>query len=307
MVPAAMGMPQYSGNFIPEIWSGLLQVKYYAASIFPGIANTKYEGEIKQQGDLVKIRTRPDIVISDYIKGMNLDIQHPDNPLIEFQIRKAKYFNFICDEIDRHQSDINLMHEWSQDAGQQMRVSIDALGLGDVYADANSDNSGTTAGADSGGYNLGASGSAVTITKANVLDYIFYMMACLDEQNVPEQGRWWALPNWMNLKLKLSDLKDVSMTGDSTSTLRHGRVGGLDGAVIHKSNQIKSVLSGGTKYYYPMAGHKDAITFASQMTKMETLKTERTFGSLVRGLNVFDYSVIKDEALVTGYVTKGTN
>ena len=44
MITAAAGTPQYSGNFIPEVWSSLLQVKYYDASVVPGIANTKYEG-----------------------------------------------------------------------------------------------------------------------------------------------------------------------------------------------------------------------------------------------------------------------
>ena len=35
---------QHSGVFIPEIWSGKLQVKYYEGSIVPQITNTDYEG-----------------------------------------------------------------------------------------------------------------------------------------------------------------------------------------------------------------------------------------------------------------------
>ncbi len=260
--------------------------------------------EIKNQGDIVKIRTRADVVISDYEKGQELDIQRPDNPLIEFPIRKAKYFNFICDDIDAHQSDIDLMNEWSQDAGEQMKVVIDAQGLGDVYADAHASNIGTTAGADSGGYNMGTTGSAVVITKENVIDFMMDMISCLDEQNVPESERFFAIPTWMNNLLKKSDIKDVSMTGDSKSPIRHGRVGSIDNATIHKSNQIKRVTDG-TSCYYPMCGCKDAITFAAQMSKMGSLESERTFGNLVRGLNVYDYKTIKPESLVTGYVTKG--
>jgi len=44
MIAAAAGTPQFSGNFIPEKWSRMLLVKYYIASIFPGMANTYYEG-----------------------------------------------------------------------------------------------------------------------------------------------------------------------------------------------------------------------------------------------------------------------
>ncbi len=304
MVPTAVGTPQYSGNFIPEIWSGQMLVKYYAASIFPGIANTKYQGEIKNQGDIVKIRTRADITINDYVKGMNLAIQHPDNPLTEFPIAKAKYFNFICDSIDAHQADIALMNEWSQDAGEQMKITIDAQGLGDVYSDVHASNTGATSGAISSSFNLGVTTALVAITKENVLDFMMDMMTVLDEQNVPENSRFYALPTWMNNLLKKSDLKDVSMTGDSKTPVRHGRVGEIDAATVHKSNQIASAADGAYTAYFPMAGQKDAITFAAQMTEMDSLKSESTFGRLVRGLNVYDYKVIKPEALVTGWVRK---
>lgn len=45
-VTAAAGTPQYSGTFIPEIWSGKLLVKFYAATVLAAISNTDYEGEI---------------------------------------------------------------------------------------------------------------------------------------------------------------------------------------------------------------------------------------------------------------------
>ena len=53
--------PAYAGIFIPEIWSGKLLEKFYAATILAAIANTDYEGEIKSKGDTVHIRTRPTI------------------------------------------------------------------------------------------------------------------------------------------------------------------------------------------------------------------------------------------------------
>jgi len=50
--------PAYSGAastsiFIPEIWSGKLIEKFYAATVLAAIANTDYEGEIRNQGDKV--------------------------------------------------------------------------------------------------------------------------------------------------------------------------------------------------------------------------------------------------------------
>jgi hypothetical protein len=52
---------------------------------------------------------------------------------------------------------------------------------------------------------------------------------------------------------------------------------------------------------YVYAGTNDAITFASQVTKVESLRSQTTFGNLVRGLNVYGYKVIKPEALAEGF------
>lgn len=285
----------------------MLNEKFYAVDIFPGIANTNWEGEISNQGDKVYIRNRPDITIhTGYVKGQKLTIEHPDTPVTEFEITRAAYFSFVCDDIDAHQSDLDLMEEWSLDAGEQMRTAIDEEGLGDVYSDADSDNSGTTAGKDSESYDLGAAGDPVLVTKENVVDLLMDMSACMDEQNLPETGRWYALPNWINNMLKRSDLKDVSMTGDSKSPIRNGKVGEIDNIPVHKSNQIKSTTdSTGYKCYYPMGGHKSAITFASQMTEMDDLKDKDVFGRIVRGLNVYDWETVKDDALVVAYARKG--
>jgi hypothetical protein len=38
--------PALSGTFIPTIWSGKLNVKFYATTVFGEIANTNYEGDI---------------------------------------------------------------------------------------------------------------------------------------------------------------------------------------------------------------------------------------------------------------------
>jgi len=224
---------------------------------------------------------------------------------VELEIDKAKYFNFICDDIDAYQADIKLMDDWSRDSSQQMKISIDTGVLADIYADADSSNKGNTAGAISSGYKLGASGAPLVVTKADVLDVIIDCGMVLDEQNVPEESRWLVLPTWMVGLIKKSDLKDASLTGDGQSTLRNGRIGGIDNFTIYKSNLVASVTdSTGFTCYHAMAGQRHALSFAAQMTKMESLTSEQTFGKLVRGLNVYGYKVLKGEALIDLYVRK---
>ena len=305
-VDAVAGTPQYSGTFIPEIWSGKLLIKFYAATVLAAISNTDYEGEIKDVGDKVIIRTIPDIVIRDYAKNMTLQIQRPEAPNKELVIDKAKYFNFICDDIDKHQTDIALMNSWSDDAGQQMKITIDTGVLGDIYADAHASNKGAAAGKISGDIDLGAAGAPLAITKANVLDFIVDCGTILTEQNVPDNSRWMVFAAWMVGKIKKSDLKDASLTGDGQSILRNGRIGMIDEFTVYKSNLLTAVAdASGHTAFHALAGQIKGLSFAAQMTKMESLRSESTFGTLVRGLNVYGYEVLKTECLIDLYVRNG--
>ncbi len=304
-IQAAAGTPQYSGTFIPEVWSGKLLIKFYAATVIAAITNTDYEGEIADVGDKVKIRTVPDIIIRDYAKNQSLQIQRPESPNVELTIDKAKYFNFICDDIDKHQTDIALMESWSTDASEQMKIVVDTEFLEEVYPDAHASNQGLTAGLDSADINLGVSGTPLPLSKANILDILVDVGTVFDEQNVPEESRSIILPPWACGMIKKSDLKDASLAGDGTSILRNGRVGMIDRLLIFHSNLLDTVTDGSYKVWNIIACQRSAITFAAQMTKMESLRAESTFGTLVRGLNVYGYDTLKSEALAHIYARKG--
>jgi hypothetical protein len=100
--------------------------------------------------------------------------------------------------------------------------------------------------------------------------------------------------------IKKSELKDASLTGDSQSPLRNGRLGMIDRFTIYVSHNLKVTSS--TKYSI-IAGTKMGFTFASQMTEMETIRSETTFGDIIRGLQVYGYKVVKPEALVESVVS----
>lgn len=40
--PVSSGRPDYSGNFIPEIWSSKLITNFYDATVLASISNTDY-------------------------------------------------------------------------------------------------------------------------------------------------------------------------------------------------------------------------------------------------------------------------
>jgi hypothetical protein len=304
--PAASGQPQYSGNFIPEIWSSKLQVKFYAYTVFGSIANTDFEGEIKRFGDKVNVRTIPTIPVRNYTKGMSLQLDRPDSPKVTLNIDKGVYYNTILDDVDKTQTDMGLMDMWSNDAAQQIKLRIDANILGTIFTNVPAANQGATAGAKSAAYNLGASGAPVGLTKLNIVDFIVNVGVVLDEQNVPETDRWIVLPAWAGGLLKTSELKQAYMTGDDKSPIRSGYIGDIDRYSVYISNQLSQNTSdsSSTNPYYALAGHKSAITFASQMTEFESLRAESTFGTIIRGLQVYGVELIKPESLALPYIYK---
>lgn len=302
--PVAAGHPTYSYNFIPEVWSTKALVKFYLSTVLGEIANTDYEGEISAYGDKVHIRTVPDIEIRDYVAGQNLIVQRPNSPKVELLIDRGKYFNFTVDDVLKKQMDMAWMEKWSDDAGQQMKIKIDGEVLNEIYADADAANKGNSAGAISADIKLGTTGTPVVLTKSNILDFIVDVGTVLDEQNRPDTDRWMVLPSWAGGMIKKSDLKDASMTGDGESVMRNGRIGRIDRWTLYLSNNLNGVTDG-TKCFHALAGHKSALTFASQLTNMETLRAESTFGDLVRGLNVYGFETLHPKSLCDLYITKG--
>jgi hypothetical protein len=306
--PNAPGRPNYGGNFIPEIWSGKLIENFYDATVLAAISNTDYEGEIRQYGDTVNIRTTPEITIREYVKGQTLTVENPDKPKIQLLIDKGEYFACVEDDIDKVQSDINLMDTWSKDASERMKIKIDQRVLTDLLPGVAATNKGTAAGAISGSFNLGVTSSPLTVTKDGassttaVVDLLVDMGTVLDEANCPEQGRFVVIPAKMANLIKKSELKDASLSGDGTSMLRNGRLGMIDRFTIYVSHNLKRASVGGFTEHSIIAGHKMGFTFASQMTNMETIRAESTFGNIVRGLQVYGYKVTKGEALATGVV-----
>lgn len=300
--PVAAGLTSASGIYTPEIWSGKTLVKFYMSTVFGEITNTDYEGEIKNHGDTVHIRTIPDIVINDYTIGQDLDYERPTAAVVDLLIDKGKYYAIAISDVEKLQSDLPYVEKWTDDAGQQLAIEIDSDILAAVYADAHAANKGPTAGLKSSGYNMGVTGTPYLADSTNILDLIVDMGSVLDEQSIPHTQRWLVLPPLFCGMIKKSDLKDASLAGDGTSIMRNGRLGIIDRFTIYSSNQIATAVSG--TEHNVIAGHPAAITFASQLVKNETLRNPKDFGDLMRGLQVFGFKTIKEAALIHAVMKK---
>ena len=304
-------------GFIPEIWSGKLVEKFYASTVLAAISNTDYEGEIKNKGDRVKIRTKPTITIYNYSADELLPLDRPSGGTVELYIGNGKLFSLILDDVMEIQSDLNVLSIWSDDAAQQLKIAVDKDVLDGIVNQMVSVNRGTAAGAITGNVNLGVTGSPLSVVardptsgEVELLDVLMRMGQVLDEQNIPEVSRWVVMPAWAGRMIKQAELRQAYLSGDSVSMLRNGRLGMIDRFTIYISNLLPNNSTDAVNFAageWPIfAGHAHGLTFASQISKVETLRSELTFGQILRGLQVYGYQIVDGKAIVQSQVTPGS-
>jgi hypothetical protein len=316
--------PSYSGTFIPSLWSGKLNVKFFANTILSEIMNTDWEGEIKSQGDTINIRIAPDIAISDYAgAGSTLSVQTPTPATVVMQINKAKYFSVQTNDVLAQQADLDMMNMFTEDAAKQMKIAIEDEVFFNSFVNEGptAANKGATAGARSAAYNLGTDTTPIDqTTPDNVLQTVLRLSATLDEQNIPEDGRWLIMTPYDRHLLMRSNLAQAYFTGDQSSTIRTGKIGMIDRFTVYVSNLLprgangKALVSGLTSTAsgatltnakdrrLMVAGTKASCAFASQIVKTEPLRNQTDFGDIVRGLQVYGRKVVKNTALATAII-----
>jgi hypothetical protein len=319
--------PSYSGAFIPTLWSGKLLAKFYQNTILSEVTNTDYEGELKNQGDTVRIRLAPSINIQDYTVGQSLNYEVPTPIFQDMQINKGKYFGVQVNDVLAYQSDIALMNMFTEDAAKQLKIAIENEVFFNSFVTQGPDaaNAGATAGKISAAYNLGTDTTPIDqSTPENVLKAILRMSTTLDEQNVPEDGRFLILSPYDRHLLMQSSIAQAYFTGDQSSTIRTGKIGMLDRFSVYVSNLLphgeagKALVAGlsatstggavtGAKARRTMiAGTKHAVSFAMTVNKTEPLRNQTDFGDIVRGLAVYGRKVVKPQALVVAQVGSAT-
>ena len=315
--------PSYSGAFIPTLWSGKLLAKFYQNTMLSEVTNTDYEGELKNQGDTVRIRLAPSISISDYTVGQTLSYEVPTPIYQDMQVNKGKYFGVQVNDVLAYQADMNLMNMFTEDAAKQLKIAIENEVFFNSFVTEGpaSANEGATAGAISASYNLGTDTTPIDqSTPENVLKAILRMSTALDEQNVPEDGRFLILTPYDRHLLMQSSIAQAYFTGDQSSTIRTGKIGMLDRFSVYVSNLLprgeagKALVAGlsatstggsvsnAKARRLMVAGTKAATSFAMTINKTEPLRNQTDFGDIVRGLAVYGRKVVKPEALVTAVV-----
>ena len=302
---------QTNSYFLPSIYSRKVLNFFRKSSVVEAITNTDYAGEISAYGDSVKIIKEPVISVSDYTRNSDTTETRLTDQEINLVVDSAKAFKFIVDDIETNMSHVNFKEVATSSAAYALRDSYDAAVIANMFSGVSTSSPDHVLGADAAaatqtmGQHQGGSNSIDLTgsdgTGADPLDVMAFMAKLLDEQNVPEEGRWFVAPPAWYEQLSQSGSKLMSVDFNAgQGSIRNGLVssGKLRGFDMYKSNNIAAPSTAGGKV---LAGHISSTATAQTIISTETLRDPTSFGDIVRGLHVYGSKVLRPEALVSAF------
>jgi hypothetical protein len=295
-----------STNFLPAIYSKKVLNFFRKASVAEAITNTDYAGEISGYGDSVKVIKEPTITVYKYERGADVTETALTDTEISLVVDTANAFKFVVDDIETSMSHVNFKEVAASSAAYALRDAFDegVIKAGFAGLSASGPNHVLGADDDTTGTVVGTydeAGKSINLLINDPLDVLAHMAKLLDEQNVPEEGRWVVAPPSFYEQLSKSGSKLLSVDFNAgQGSIRNGLVtsGKLRGFSMYKSNNIAATAAADGKI---LAGHMSAICTAQTITSTEVIRDPDSFGDICRGLHVYGVKVLRPEALVGAF------
>jgi len=296
-----------NNNFLPEIYSKKVLNFFRKASVVEAITNTDYAGEISGYGDTVKIINEPEITVYQYERGADVTKTVLTDAETTLIVDTANAFKFIVDDIESQMSHVNFKEVATSSAAYSLRDAFDEGVLAKMFAGVSSSSPDNIIGTDAavGSGVEPASGSVDLLgsdgTGVDALDLMARMARKLDDQNVPEEGRWFVAPPSFYEELSQSGSKLLSVDFNAgQGSIRNGLVssGKLRGFSMYKSNNIAAPTTATGKI---LCGHISSVSTAQTITSTEVIRDPDSFGDIVRGLHVYGAKVLRPKALVSAF------
>jgi len=293
--------------WVPEIFSKKIQNFFRKSSVIEAITNTDYAGEINAFGDTVKIIKEPTVTVAAYTRASTPSKQYLGDQELSLVIDKANAFKFVIDDIEEKMSHVNWASIGASSAAYTLKDTMDSEVITALFSGVSTTGPDHVIGADSATANAGLNiaNDAIDVGfgsgEITPLAVMARLSRLLDEQNVPEEGRWFlANPQWYE---ELASESSKLMTSDynqGDGGVRNGLVaaGMVRGFKMYKSNNMPSVSNASGKV---ICGHISSTATAQSILNIETLRDHDTFGDIVRGLHVYGRQVLRDNALAAAF------
>ena len=256
-------------NFIQSIWSKKIQDDLELKCKLVDNCLRDYEGDIKHASS-VKILGVGEPTIGAYDSGVDITIEEMSDRGQMLTIDQANYFAFYVDDINQAQSVPGLAEKYQQKAVHGLAVKRDEY-VANLIAGATN------------------ATTAEDNTAEAVKDAIDAAIVALRERNFDEEGVIEITPAVYNVfKNHL-----ITLSTNNPEYIKKGIVGVYDDFNVIMSNGMKKDAT----YAYCDVRGKKAIAFAGQINEVESLRAEKRFKDIVRGLDTFGAKVIDESRI----------
>ena len=281
-------------KIIPEAWSLSLNKKLDKSGVAMKMVNKIYEKDIKNYGDTVNIGEIGDVTVSDYseeVSGGGVTYQRVDATSQQLKLDQTKAFGIFLSDIAQGQSNIqDLQSKFEARAKTAIDLVKDTFILS-AFSEIPSENKKDN----------------VTLTKDNAYSVLVWLAKTLKNNNAIQtkndkvfktnQAAGEAMPYVVinpDVEAILVQSPDfIHATNAGDRVLREGSIGTIAGLDVLVSTNLPTI-EGKVNI---MAGINEAIAYAGNISKVETLRDDKFFGDNVRGLYVYGKKVVLPKAL----------
>ena len=267
-------------NSYSVLWSAKLNNMLEKECVMLQCVNRNYEGEIKNQGDKVKIITPAPVTIST-LTTSSITYNELEPTSTDLVIDQKKFFAFKINDVAQVQANTDIMEAHLQNAKNAIEEVQDAYLLS-MHANVDENNI------------VGSESVPVTLDKTTIYENFVNLAMKLKDSNAVKAGkRPWVVINPLVESYLLQSTEFIGANNVADETLREGAIGRIAGMDVLVSTNLTPVSNN----YYIMAGTNDAITFASQLARIESLRDKDSFSDLVRGLYLYGAKTVQPKAL----------
>ena len=214
----------------------------YNDTMYTKVTNTNYEGEIKNEGDRVRVRTLGKITLSPYTKSMTLVAQELAPTYEDLIVDQMYYFKFNVDDVDKLQNDVDTINEYASISRRDITELIDTDLLSYMRKNVHGDNALGTA-YSTGTASIAATtgvvtGSGTTFTAAMVGGYL----------NIPAlNDNYYLVTAYSSAtSITVKDLDGVAYTGGAYSTSTTYNINAATHVALSKSTIYDKLVDLGT-------------------------------------------------------------
>ncbi len=267
-------------NFIGEAWSQKINNGLNSTCAMLQCVNRDWQSEADKGIKSIHIISPTAVTAANYTGSISSygSLTSADT---ELALDQNVYFGLEVPDIDQAQTNVSIMDAITTQASKSVEKAIDQY-LFSMHANAHSSNV------------IGSTTTPTSVTTSNVyakfveLAKKLKLSGALDGKN-----KGWVVvhPEVEELLLLCSQFVSASNTGDKTIT--EGAIGKIAGLDVFVSNNVGK----NTSSYTVLAGTRAAITYASKLEKVETIRSESAFSSIVRGLYVFGALTLEPKAI----------